>query len=338
MKQDHSTRMNKDDTRIIAEASDWLTRHSGSGDAQAPEQFERWIEADPRHLETYERLARTWDDLGGLRHLRARADPNTQFPNTARRIQNGLAALARPPVVMGGAVLAAIMAVLYLGPWAPAPAPRFETDIAEIEPIELADGSRVTLGASSGLDVAFTPADREIVLRSGQAFFEVAHNANRPFIVRAGDVAVRVVGTKFEVSRLAARTIVSVQEGVVVITLSGRSDTLHAGDRLVIDHDGQSFFSRPATVDLAEIQPTHVAPWRQGRLVYDDTPLREVIADLNRYHAPGLELADRATGDIRVTASFRADDVEGFLNDLSSAFPVRVSEDTRGHYLIARRG
>lgn len=338
MKQDQSHRMDREDARIAAEASDWLTRQSGGDDAHALEDFERWIEADPRHLETYERLARTWDDLGALQHLHPLASARTPFASPTRAFKNAVTALTRPSVMVGGAVFAAIaLLALFFAPPAPILEPQFETALAEIEPIELSDGTRVTLGARSGFDVAFTAANREVVLRSGQAFFEVAHNANRPFIVHAGDVAVRVVGTKFEVSSSDAQTIVSVQEGIVVTALSGRSQTLRAGDRLVIDHGGPTLFSSAAMRPVAEIQPTHVAAWRQGRLAYDDTPLREVVDDLNRYYGPGLELADRATGEIRVTASFRTDDVEGFLSDLSVAFPVRVSEDARGHYLLARR-
>lgn len=338
MKQDQSHRMDREDTRIAAEASDWLTRQSGSDDAHALEDFERWIEADPRHLETYERLARTWDDLGALQHLHPLASARTPFASPTRAFTNVLTALTRPSVMVGGAVFAAIaLLALYLGPHAPLLEPQFETHLAEIAPIELSDGTRVTLGARSGVDVAYTQTDREVVLRSGQAFFEVAHNTARPFIVYAGDVAVRVVGTKFEVSRSQTQTIISVQEGVVVTALSGRSQTLRAGDRLVIDHTGQRFLSAPAMLPVASIQPAHVAAWRQGRLAYDDTPLREVVADLNRYYAPGIELADRATGDIRITASFGSDDVDGFLGDLSSAFPVHVSEDARGRYYLARR-
>ncbi|WP_135213193.1 FecR family protein [Vitreimonas flagellata] len=338
MTQDHSHRMDRQDRRIAAEASDWLTRQSGANDAQAIEDFERWIEADPRHLEAYERLARTWDDLGALQHLRPLVSAHTPFASPVRALRIVATALARPSVMVGGAVFAAIaFLAFYFAPGAPRLEPQFATAFAEIEPIELSDGTRVTLGARSGFDVAYTQTDREVVLRSGQAFFEVAHNTARPFIVHAGDVAVRVVGTKFEVSRSQTQTIISVQEGVVVTALSGRSQTLHAGDRLVIDHTGQRFLSPPAMLPVASIQPAHVAAWRQGRLAYDDTPLREVVADLNRYYAPGIELADRATGDIRITASFGSDDVDGFLGDLSSAFPVHVSEDARGRYYLAGR-
>lgn len=326
--------MQPDAARISAEASDWLTRQAQGSDLKSRQAFERWIEADPRHLEAYERMARTWDDLSALQHLSALADPTTPYPKLADRLSDGARAFLRPPALMGALALAALAILVWPATFTSPPV--FQTDLAEIEPIELQDGTRVTLGARSSVGVAFSERDREVVLREGQAFFEVAHNAERPFIVRAGEVSVRVVGTKFEVTRSATQTFINVQEGIVVTTISGHSATLRAGDRLVVDNSDRGLFAGPSMLDVSNIQPTHVAAWRQGRLAYDDTPLRSVVADLNRYYAPGLELADRATGDIRVTASFRADDVDGFLNDLSEAFPVRVSRDASGRYLLAR--
>lgn len=326
--------MQSDDVRIAAEASDWLTRQAEVDTDEARDAFERWIEADQRHQETYERIARTWDDLGALQHLHALADPATPYPNVADRALDTARAFLRPPVLVGAFALVAL-AFLVLPPLLVSP-PQFQTALAEIEPIALQDGSRVTLGARSSVDVAFSDRDREVVLREGQAFFEVAHNAERPFIVRAGDVSVRVVGTKFEVTRSATQTFINVQDGIVVTTIAGHSATLRAGDRLVVDNAERRLFAAPAMLDVSDIQPTHVAAWRQGRLAYDDTPLRSVVADLNRYYAPGLELADRATGDIRVTASFRADDIDGFLGDLSAAFPVHVRQDASGRYILAR--
>lgn len=328
--------LGRDEERIAREASDWLTRHIARADEKSAEGFEAWIEADPRHLEAYERLSCVWDDMADLGHLRAFAEPDRPFSNLAGLPDRIGAALIRPRAFAGAvtALAALALAAPYLPGLVPAPAPQFATAIAEIEPVRLEDGSIVTLGARSGVDVDFSGQERSVTLREGQAFFEVARNPERPFIVRAGEVYVRVLGTRFEIRRGAGETVIAVQEGLVEADLDGRRRQLRAGERLVIARS-PALFASASVSPILNVQPTHVAAWREGRLSYDDARLEEVVADLNRYYRPGVELADARTGAVRVTASFRADEIEAFLSDLSRAFPVRVSAAADGRYRLS---
>lgn len=338
MKSSHVPFSSRADERIAREAADWLTRHIGREAASREDGFEAWVEADPRHLETYERLARTWDDMGALGHLRALAEPERRFPSLGGAMRQLGAQMLRPRTFAGAmtALAALVLAAIMLPSVLPASPPQYATAIGEIEPVELADGSVVTLGARSGLDVDFSSAERAVTLREGEAFFDVARNAARPFVVHAGDVLVRVIGTRFEVRRGLQETVISVQEGLVEVRTGETVQRLRAGDRLAIAASPTPFAS-PQGSPIAEVQPAHVAAWREGRLSYDDAPLREVVADLNRYYAPGVDLADADAGAVRITASFRADEVEAFLRDLSGAFPVRVTESASGRYRLASK-
>lgn len=331
----HDLSTSREDERIAREAADWLTRHIGCERAWDADGFEAWIEADPRHLETYERLARAWDDMGALGHLRPLGEPNRPFPNIVSEFAGVAAGLMRARAFSAAvtALTALGLAALFLPPLTPSAA-RYTTAIAEIEPVLLADGSVVTLGARSGLDVDFSGRQRAVTLREGQAFFEVARNEAMPFTVHAGKVSVHVLGTRFDVRRGLEETVVSVQEGLVEVRLDGIVRSLRTGDRLTIAHPAALFGSAQAA-PVVEVQPAHVAAWREGRLSYDDAPLREVAADLNRYYAPGVEIADADAGAMRITASFRADEVEGFLRDLSSAFPVRAVKRPDGRYRLS---
>ena len=181
----HNLSTSREDERIAREAADWLTRHIGCERAWDADGFEAWIEADPRHLETYERLARAWDDMGALGHLRPLGEPNRPFPNIVSEFAGVAAGLMRARFSAAVTALTALgLAALFVPPLTPSAA-RYTTAIAEIEPVLLADGSVVTLGARSGLDVDFSGRQRAVTLREGQAFFEVARNQTMPFTVHA---------------------------------------------------------------------------------------------------------------------------------------------------------
>lgn len=318
-----------DQDRIAAEAADWVTRHAGPSRSSASQaEFEQWLDADPRHLQAYERLSQAWADIGDLKHLR---------PVSEARASRWRLLLRPPALATAMAACAALVALFIAAPnLFPQPAPQYATNVAQIEPIHLQDGSVVTLGAQSSIDADFTDAARRLVtLRSGQAFFEIAHNADRPFFVLAGDVAVRVVGTKFDVRRGPEQTIIAVREGVVQISAEGQQPrTLRAGDQATIEHQTTLFVTRPVATQISSVDPQNVAAWRDGRLSYNDAPLSELIADVNRYYAPGVELASPQAGEVRITTSFRTNEIEGFLDDLSRAFPVEATRRPNGQYRI----
>lgn len=324
---------NGDARRIAAEAADWVTRHAESNRPAAQQQaFEAWLAADPRHQSAYERVSRAWSDIGDLKHLRPLAERQpSRWRSFAERV-------LRPPVLAGAATACAalIIAVIAAPSVIPRPAPQYATEIAQIEPVRLEDGSVVTLGAESAIDADFSDASRrQVTLRSGQAFFEIAHDTERPFYVVAGDVSVRVIGTKFDVRQGPEQTIISVREGVVqVATGSGSPQTLRAGDQVIVQHRTTFFVTRPVATQIAAVEPENVAAWRDGRLSYDDTPLSELVADINRYYAPGVDLGSADAGNVRITTSFRTNEIEGFLDDLSRAFPVAATRRPDGHYRI----
>lgn len=320
-----ATNNGPEDERISSEAADWVTRHAAPSRSAADQaEFEQWLEADPRHLQAYERVSQAWSDIGDLTHLRPLQAP--------RR------GLVRPAIIGGViAACAALAAIFVIAPnLLPEAAPQYATRVAQIEPIHLEDGSVVTLGAQSSIDADFSDASRrQVTLRSGQAFFEIAHNTERPFFVLAGDVSVRVVGTQFDVRRGPEQTIISVREGIVQVSAEGQTmRTLRAGDQAIIEHSTTLFVTRPVATRVSSVEPQNVAAWRDGRLSYNDAPLSELVADVNRYYSPGVELASPQAGDVRITTSFRTNEIEGFLDDLSRAFPVEATRRPNGHYRI----
>jgi len=319
--------------RIHRQAAEWLARRRMTRLSLAEEEaFGAWSAADPRHAETYEAMSLTLEDVSALRSL-GDLEPLEDAPRTRR----GAWAAGI------GAVAAALIAVAILPAALDRPDVEASTLVAEIRPITLADGTKVTLGAQSQIKVRFGDGERRVELTTGDAFFEIAENDARPFVVDAGGTIIRDIGTKFDVRRRAGKVEVGVLEGIVEVEPTGLLPTAHAVHRL---EAGQRVSAREtgfgpivASVNVGKVE-TASAPagaWREGRLAYDDTTLAEVVADLNRYYRPGVKLASADIGERRLAASFKVHEIDKFLAELPSVAPVRVIRQDDGAVTIVRR-
>lgn len=318
---------------IDREASGWLARRRLTRLSAAEEaKFGAWCAADPRHAETYEAMAVTLEDVAALRGL-AELEPLEGRPRIFRRVWTAGA----------GAVAAALAAVVVLPPMLDRPDIEASTLVAEIRPITLPDGTRVTLGAKSQIKVRFDDEERRVELVVGDAFFDIAQDAARPFVVDAGGTLVHDIGTKFDVRRRAGKVEVGVLEGIVEVRPSGllpRSTPprrLEAGQRVRAEETGFGPIVTAARVGQVETVTTQAGAWRQGRLAYDDTSLTEVVADLNRYYAPGVRLQSSDLGETRLAASFKTDEIDKFLQELPSVAPVLVQRGEGGKVTIVER-
>jgi transmembrane sensor len=194
------------------------------------------------------------------------------------------------------------------------------------------------LGASSHIDVDLGMSERRIALTRGEAFFEVSRDASRPFFVTAGGTVVRVVGTKFDVNYGTETVRVSVLEGrVELLKASGDHaqattvrQVLTSGTAAVTDRAGEIVTTR--SVNLGDL-----GVWRQSHLVYVDTRLRDVVADINRYYKGKIELADESTGDLQLTTAFRVDQIDRMIDVLESALPIETTRTADGRIILSQR-
>lgn len=279
----------KDDL-VWQAAMDWLLQCRAAPDDLALQQAHgRWLAADERHAAAWRKAEKVWLLSGYLEPPEIpvpRPLPASAPPQGRRRwAGRALATLALAACVL-----------LLVGPTPPTD---HASPLGEHLKISLSDGSHVELGSDSAIRVAFKPGTRGVTLLRGQAFFEVSHDASRPFTVQAADVKVRVIGTAFDVDLSRNAVVVAVQSGAVQVR-DGRGElavpALGPGEslRLGLDH------SPP---QRNRLPPDQVALWRQWQLVVNDRPLREVIEQLRDYYPGALLLADRALGERRVTAS-----------------------------------
>lgn len=327
---------------IAAAAALWVLRRDRGLSAAEQDELSQWLAADPRHGAALAEHRWGWDELDRLTGLQtslgAVPDPDLFAPRQTRRVRRGwwLAASA----VLAAA--AAIVVGFALRRPAAAPlSPAAPTAVlaAPCERRMLDDGSVVDLNRGAAIVVAWDAGERHVTLTRGEASFTVAKDPARPFIVTAGGVEVRAVGTVFNVRLDAAAVEVVVSEGRVKVSPPAARAVESAGTLVSV---GQS-----AVVSLAPAspapQPVTLAPaqlaarlaWQPRLLDFTDAPLAEIVAEFNQRNPVRLVVADPALATRRLSANFRSDNVEGFVRLMESDFGMKA-EWIEGREIVLR--
>lgn len=312
---------------IAEEAARWRLRlESGTADLGA---FEAWLQADPRRRARFEDMQSVWAFFDQVRDdpgmHRVRRDLRSRLFARRRRTFGVAASVAAGLAV---AVLAAV-AVHH------APDERvYDAPSHSRETIRLADGSTVLLDAGSRLRVRYTPGRRDLSLEEGQARFEVAHDAGRPFVVQAGPRQVVATGTVFDIDLQDQGVAVALLQGKVNISATARDDS----DRSVVDlRQGEEYRSRPGGGDVSRFDAVTVTAWETGRLVLNDLPLAEAVRRVNRYAERPVVLADTELANLRVSGVFNAGDAHAFAEAVTVLLPVSAQRRADGAIVLDPR-
>jgi transmembrane sensor len=288
--------------------------------AAAPE-FAAWLAEDPRHRELFE-------EFGGVVAVMRRT-PELQ-PAGVRSPRRSWR-----PALLGGAAAAAVV-LGYFGWWRPSfYRGSHDTRIGIVRRVGLPDGSVVELNSDSALAADFSPGERHLRLAKGEAEFYVAKNPRRPFIVEAGGVSVRAVGTAFDVRLRPGAVEVLVTEGKVQVGAAGGGTPtpVAAGQRISVALGALAAGPKVLAVDR---QVAHrLLSWQAGRLDFVDATLGEMVGEFNRYNRHQLVIADPVLAAQRFGGTFRLDDPAAFVRMLQATFGV-VAEDG-GQATILRR-
>lgn len=338
-----------DETTVSADAARWLARRD-RGPALSPAEtrdFETWLHADPRHRTEFELLAGHWTRLDGLGEFRpvGAGRPAADLPLRPRRPR--FRAVTRRLVPLAAAAAVALGAgFLWQRHTLPATHAAFaRTAVGGQETLALPDGSTVVLNTDSAVRVELTAAERRIELVRGEAFFTVAPDKARPFVVSAGAVRVRAIGTAFNVRREADDVEVLVTHGRVGVaaaadaapllapTPAEPAPTLAAGQRAVV----RAAAPGAAIEALTPLDVSRRLAWQERRLEFGPTPLREIVAEFNRYSPRRLVLAEPALGELSVGGSFRVGDEETLLRFLQASFPIQAERTAAETVLRTRR-
>jgi transmembrane sensor len=281
------------------------------------EAFALWLDADPRHREAYDAVARIDDLVERNRETLARLVPDAPAAPTQRRLWW---------TALGGAVAAGLVLFLTLTPReVAAPAQHFAAQHS-IRTLRLGDGTRIDLAPASSVDIK----GQEITL-AGAAAFDVPHRPDRTLLVHAGGIDVRDIGTRFEISGAQTTVLVAVAEGQVALASPNFAQPvpLSAGKRALVDRAAQSVAILPA--DVREF-----ASWRRGRLSYDDAPLSLVAADIGRY-ADATVTIDPALAGRRFTGVLTIGDGSRLADNLAQIMGLDIRREADRIRLVARR-
>jgi transmembrane sensor len=305
------------------------------------DRFEAWLAADPAHRAAYASVERAWAGMAS-----AGVDDRIL---TMRR-----AALAAPrnhgtgwmhPTAISASVVVAVALLTGIlvrhSPWNPDPnTAEFTSQVGERSSITLPDGSAVVLDTDSRIKVAFDSQVRRVRLLAGQAWFEVAKNQPRPFVVEAGDRKVTAHGTAFDVrlddhDRVQV-TLIEGRVSVEALKPSGAGpnvpidqEDLLPGDQLVVTGN------RPATKHKTDV--SKATSWRDGRIIFDDDTLAAAVAEVNRYSAKRIVLADPRLASLRMSGVFIAGHSDSFVETVTGNFPIRVTTDLDGQLILSAR-
>jgi transmembrane sensor len=311
---------------INAKASDWLQKRdfwNWSGADQAD--LDAWLEESWSNRVAFHRLEAAWRRTDRLAAL------HRPFPPSQTRSRKEKIVL----FVMRSAAACVVAGLVGLGfLYKSAPQGKaYSTSVGGRETIVLADGTQIELNTDTSIRVLEEPGKRQVWLNKGEAFFAVTHNSSRPFVVWTGGRQVTDLGTKFDIRQDKSRLEVSVMEGQVSVggTTSAPSQplVLSKGDVLIATAESMTVIKKPGHKISRDLG------WRHGMLVFDDVPLSQAIAELNRYSARRVVAADDATGRVRVSATFPTTGVEDFVQLTKSVLGLHVEQ--RGSETVISR-
>jgi transmembrane sensor len=333
----------------------WLSERDDGFSPAREREFAQWLRADPRHAAAVARIEQTLGLLHGLPEFRAeinaafeRSAPVVPFaPAASLETTTSPTAAARPPrrsrrlaVWAGVAAALAVAATVGWRTWGGASEVRYATAPVGYERAQLADGSTLELNAASAVRIRFSAGERRVRLEAGEAHFAVAPDPARPFVVLAGEVAVRAVGTAFNVRYTAAGDVeVLVSEGKVRVGSDGPASATAATARLVAAGER---IVLPKLVPAPAVEKVDPAALRaalawQGMLAdFAEAPLADVVARFNARSRVQLVLADPALAGRRIGGTFVLDEAEAFVRLLERDGEI-VGERRGGSEIHLRR-
>lgn len=293
----------------MEEAMDWLLRLKDEPQClEATRGLHAWLEHSDGNRAAWQSALRTWELLGEVAPQYKELWPVKPEANV---IVHPALRRRRWPAAVALAAAAAILAVLA----GPALLLRLQADVmtatGESRVVMLADGSQVNLSGGSAIGVDITAEGRRVRLLAGEAFFDVARDAARPFTVEAGGAKVVVLGTAFDVALDPSTTTVQLARGVVGISAVSTIAVaeMAPGDMATVDHDSGEILRET-------VPPGEIGAWRNGLLFINDVPVENVVARLQRYHPAWISLPDGTLARQRVTGLYDLRDPDRALRAL----------------------
>jgi transmembrane sensor len=346
-------------TSVFEQAAHWWELLDGDSASNSDHrEFGEWVAKSPERVEAFLQTARLvkaarsprvkWPITSAEALIRdAKASSETVLPFSAAQITAAVTGRAArfPGNRIAWAAAAMLLLCVGLTLFVLETPQVFNTALGEQRSVLLADGSRVTLNTASAVEVRIHKSRREVRLVHGEALFEVAHDAARPFLVRAGNAVLKDMGTQFNVDMRSSATTVTVVEGQVDVESAGEGSATRAGhaageaivplllganERVVVTPAGIGTPQRGINVAAS-------LAWTQRQLMFEHRPLSEVAEEFNRYNKDRIEIENADLKRQEVTGVFEAKDPGSFVAFLSSIPGVEIREGASGAHIVTIR-
>ena len=295
-------------------AAEWHDRRERDGWTKEDEAaLAAWLAQSPAHRIAFLRIDAAWKRADRLNALRS-SGRGGRFAMLAHFWPTAIRMAAAAAVV---AVIGFVAAPYF----EKSPVQSYSTTVGGRETLALADGSRIELNTDTSVRVEITGERRTVWLDSGEAFFQVRHDAARPFVVRVGDRRITDIGTKFVVRRDESRMKVAVLEGEVEL------DAVQAGRAPKLLKQGDVAVATGNTVSISRKTQrtlTNELGWQRGVLVFDNVTLAEAAAEFNRYNRQKIVIADPSAAHITIGATLPQNDVPAFARVAQKIFGLHV--------------
>lgn len=336
------------DNSINELAFEWLVRADGGLSPSEQAQLDAWLASDSKHYGAYIRAKAVFSQAGRAKAFAHSPNPDEWLQNISADqidIKNGitradndeaqLASVSRRAFLgVASGVAVAGLAFAFLATGQPAQAVTFRTKVGEMRDIALEDGTAVALNTDSEIRVLFGNKLRTVELIRGEVLFDVAHESDRPFVVYALGFQARAVGTSFAIQQIQGMVPrVIVRNGVVdIIPAAATPLRVTANTRITVLSGG-----RVSRKMLSQTELDRELIWREGKIAFDETPLRNAVSAFDRYGSTHIEVEDPELLNYTVSGVFSSDDPMGFAKVVAEVFDIEVIPDGRG-VILRRKG
>jgi len=324
---------------ILEQARTWYVRlgseQAGTDDWLA---FTSWLEADPVHIDAYDRVELALADIPSqaANNITPVHASDNQVSGNIVSIQKKRRIVKSVPFTYLAGIAATLIAALVLFNStnifnaAPVQAQQYATNIGEHEDIVLSDGTRINLNTNTRLSVSMGKKTRAVTLHSGEAYFDIAVDQKRSFIINAGDTSITDIGTAFSVHFSDTSLSVSVAEGIVDMQSPVQKMRLTKGQKAVQSNETETITI--ATVDIASI-----STWRDGVLVFENAPLSAIVPELNRYFKTPIILGDEETAALTFSGVLNISNQDNMINSIEALLPVHAENDGKQVFLSGKK-
>lgn len=312
-----------------AEAAAWIAKlHGEERNPQLEAGLRRWLASSDAHRAAFEMANDLWVETTRL--------PKSDYP--IRLAPERAITLTWPRLATAAAI---VLGLAFVGSrWLSHDA-AIATEVGELRNIALDDGTRVTLNTASRLKVHYSAQMRAVELEQGEAFFDVAKRADRPFVVMASGKRITALGTSFVVRRDSDAVAVTLLDGKVAVSgegaeaqvvqpnaravgslenTSAHGIVMSPGQRMIFENHKSPATDRPRLEQLTA--------WQRGQIVLDRTSLADAVAEMNRYSVKQLVIDSEQARNMRVTGVFRAGDSEDFARAVAESYGLALQEDS----------